>query len=63
MKTKENKKFIEIDLKKLKAARTDKEINSLERMAFVKFWANYVKTHKDEEWSEQQNLLINSQLA
>ena len=61
MKTKKTEKFIRLDLKKIRAAKNDKEINSLERMAFVKFWANYVKTHKDEDWSEQQNIVINSQ--
>jgi len=32
------------------------------REDFVKFWAKYVKTHRDEEWSKQQNRLINSQI-
>ena len=36
--------------------------NSEDRLNFVKYWANYVKTHKDEEWSKQQNMLINSQI-
>lgn len=36
--------------------------NAEDRLNFVKYWANYVKTHKDEEWSEQQNILINSQI-
>jgi len=40
----------------------DMSKNFKERMNFVTYWANYVKTHKDEEWSEQQNTLINSQL-
>lgn len=31
-----------------------------ERMKFVEFWANYVRTHSDAEWSRQQNILINS---
>ncbi len=42
----------------LKPGRTNQE----ERMNFVKYWANYVKTHSDKEWSEQQNVIINSQL-
>jgi hypothetical protein len=57
-----NKIYLKIDRSKLKKAKTDKERNSIERMAFVEFWANYVKTHKDEDWSEQQNILINSQM-
>ena len=36
--------------------------NEEDRMNFVKFWANYVKTHKDKEWSSQQNIVINSQM-
>lgn len=36
--------------------------NFKERLEFVNFWANYVKTHRDEDWSEQQNMLINSQI-
>jgi len=34
--------------------------NKEERLNFVKYWANYVKTHSDKEWSRQQNILINS---
>lgn len=36
--------------------------NKEERMNFVRFWAEYVRTHDDEDWSRQQNVLINSQL-
>lgn len=36
------------------------EQNKKDRLWFVDFWANYVKTHPDEEWSRQQNVLINS---
>ena len=43
-------------MKYLKPGKDNKE----ERMNFVKYWANYVKTHSDEEWSRQQNILINS---
>lgn len=38
----------------------DKEKNKKERMKFVEFWAEYVRTHPDKEWSMQQNVLINS---
>ncbi len=31
-----------------------------ERLRFVKFWANYVKTNPNKKWSRQQNVLINS---
>ena len=43
-------------MKYLKPGKDNKE----ERMNFVKYWANYVKTHSDKEWSRQQNVLINS---
>ncbi len=42
----------------MKPGRTNQE----DRINFVKFWANYVKTHKDEDWSAQQNIIINSQM-
>lgn len=51
-KDKENREF-------MKPGKTNQE----DRLNFVKFWANYVKTHKDEEWSEQQNIIINSQIS
>jgi hypothetical protein len=36
--------------------------NVQERRAFIKRWAEYVRTHDDKEWSRQQNKLIDSQL-
>ncbi|MBI2449131.1 hypothetical protein HYV49_02435 [Candidatus Pacearchaeota archaeon] len=42
----------------LKPGRNNKE----ERLNFVRYWAQYVKNHKDEDWSGQQNLLIDSQV-
>ncbi|WP_049935599.1 hypothetical protein [Haloplanus natans] len=36
--------------------------NVQERRAFIKRWAEYVRTHDDEEWSRQQNKLIDSRL-
>ena len=36
------------------------ERNLKHRMEFVKFWADYVRTHDDKDWSKQQNILINS---
>ena len=50
---------VKVDLKKLKKF---KEQNAAERLKFIDFWANYIKTHSDKEWSRQQNLLINSQI-
>ena len=43
----------------LKPGKNNKE----ERINFVKYWANYIKTHKDEDWSKQQNIIINSQIS
>ena len=37
-----------------------REQNRKERLWFIDLWANYVKTHPDEEWSRQQNIIINS---
>lgn len=31
------------------------------RMEFVEFWARYVRSHSDKDWSIQQNKVINSQ--
>jgi hypothetical protein len=36
--------------------------NFEERLKFIDFWANYVKTHSDKEWSSQQKVLIDSQI-
>ena len=36
--------------------------NREERMKFVDFWANFVRTHTDREWSGQQKALIDSQI-
>jgi hypothetical protein len=48
-----NKEEIEREIKK----------NYKERLDFIKFWVNYIKTHSDEDWSKQQNILINSQMG
>ena len=34
--------------------------NRKQRMDFVEYWAEYVRTHSDKEWSKQQNVIINS---
>lgn len=31
------------------------------RMDFVVFWAEFVRSHSDREWSRQQNVVIDSQ--
>jgi len=45
-------------MKRLKPGKTNKE----DRMNFVEFWADFVKNNNDKVWSEQQKLLIDSQL-
>ncbi len=37
--------------------------NKEERMKFVDYWAEYVRTHPDKDWSKQQAVLIDSQLS
>ncbi|MBW2989830.1 hypothetical protein KY358_05945 [Candidatus Woesearchaeota archaeon] len=37
--------------------------NDMDRMDFVKRWADYVRTHPDKVWSRQQNVLINSMIG
>ena len=36
--------------------------NFKDRIWFIKYWANYIRTHPDEEWSKGQAVLINSQI-
>jgi hypothetical protein len=38
------------------------ERNQRQRYAFIKEWAEYVRTHPDEDWGEQVNIIIDSQL-
>ncbi len=50
---------MKIDFEELKKERKK---NFEERLWFLKFWAEYIKSHSDEDWSSQQKVLINSQL-
>ncbi|MCX6671049.1 MAG: hypothetical protein NTX92_03940 [Euryarchaeota archaeon] len=34
--------------------------NQKERYRFIDQWADYVRTHSDQDWSAQQNVIINS---
>jgi hypothetical protein len=34
--------------------------NQKERFRFIDQWAKDVRTHSDQEWSRQQNIIINS---
>ena len=43
---------------KLKVSQDNRE----SRLLFVEYWAQYMKEHSDQEWGEQQNVLINSQM-
>jgi hypothetical protein len=36
--------------------------NDEDRKNFVRFWVKYMKSVSDEEWSRQQNVVINSQI-
>lgn len=55
-----HQKMKKFDLKKLEK---EKEKNFQERLNFVRYWARYIKTHSDKEWSEQQNIIIDSQIS
>ena len=45
-------------MKRIKPGKDNKQ----DRINFVKYWANYVKTNPDEVWSRQQNIIIDSQI-
>jgi hypothetical protein len=36
--------------------------NREERIQFIREWAEYVRTHPDDDWGEQVNKLVNSQI-
>lgn len=50
---------IKINLEEIKK---EKQKNFKERLWFINYWANYVKTNPDEDWSQQQKVLIDSQI-
>ena len=50
---------IELNIWKVK---NDKMRNFRERIWFIKYWADYIKTHPDKEWSKGQAVLIDSQM-
>ena len=47
-----------INLEELKE---EKRKNFKERIWFIKYWVNYIKTHSDKEWSKHQKKLIDAQ--
>lgn len=52
-------KDLKIDLNELNDF---KKRNAEERLKFIDFWVNYIKTHPDSVWSKQQNVVIDSQI-
>jgi hypothetical protein len=50
---------IKTDLEEIKEF---KRKNAEERLKFIRYWAKWVKTHPDKEWSKAQNVIINSQI-
>jgi len=36
------------------------KINNQDRIWFVKYWAKYMRTHSDKDWSKQQKYFIDS---
>ena len=47
----------------LEELKEEKRKNFKERIWFIKYWANYIKTHPDEEWSKHQKRLIDAQFS
>lgn len=39
-----------------------KKQNAKERLEYIDYWVNYIKTHSDKKWSKHQNVLIDSQM-
>ncbi|MDD5086844.1 MAG: hypothetical protein PHV16_03765 [Candidatus Nanoarchaeia archaeon] len=38
-------------------------INKQDREWMIKYWANYIRTHSDKDWSKQQKELIDSLIS
>jgi len=47
-----------MESKLLKELKGERELNFKQRLDFVRFWANYVRTHPNSEWSRQQAVLL-----
>ncbi len=41
-------------------AREFRKKNDAERLWYTHYWAAYVTSHHDKDWSKQQNIFINS---
>jgi hypothetical protein len=50
---------MKIDFKELEK---EKKFNLKEKLKFIRYWVEYIKSHKGSEWSQQQNIIINSQI-
>ena len=50
-------KTIKIDAGEIKS---DKQRNFIERIWFIKYWANYIRNNSDENLSKGQAILIDS---
>lgn len=50
---------VTVDLEEMKEF---KRRNFKDRLDSIKFWVDYMKKHSDEEWSKQQNVIIDSQM-
>jgi len=50
---------VKVNLEEMKKFKAE---NARERLEFIDFWVNYMKTHSDEDWSRQQNIVVDSQL-
>jgi len=48
---------------RLEDVKKERQSNFKERIWFIKYWAEYIKTHEDSEWGKQLALLIDSQIA
>lgn len=40
-----------------------KDINKQDREWMIKYWAKFIRTHSDKEWSKQQKELIDSLIS
>ena len=50
---------VKVDLEELKKWKIQ---NAKERLEFIDFWVDYMKKNPDKKWSEQQKVLIDSQI-
>jgi hypothetical protein len=51
---------MKIDFEELEKARQE---NFKERLKFIEFWVNFIKSNEDSIWSEKQNIVIEGQMS